>query len=126
MKLHIVKSPRMYLMQLTACLKEARRLHSLTAMGGILVAAGGWGNSGRLKSVELFDRAWTTANWSLQEEVEDHCAVALSDEELVILGGYINRKALRFGNILLKSNSFLCQFIFYIENKVLSYFNQRL
>ena len=74
----------------------ARRYHSLTAVGGVLVAAGGY-NSGRyLKSVELLspgDTAWTTADWSLQEEVSSHCAVALSDEELVILGGRINRKA---------------------------------
>ena len=126
----IIKDYIICVLQLTACLQEARRHHSLTDMqGGVLVAAGGrdnLDNSGRLKSVELFDTAWTTVDWSLQEEVEDHCAVALSDEELVILGGYINRKALRFGNILLKSNSFLCQFIFYIENKVLSYFIQRL
>ena len=61
------------------------------------MAAGGYDNSDwLLKSVELFspgDTAWTTADWSLQEEVSSHCAVALSDEELVILGGRINRKA---------------------------------
>ena len=73
-------------------------MHSLTAVGEILVAAGGY-YSGRLKSVEVLspgDTAWTTADWSLQEEVNDHCAVALSDEELIILGGWDGRKAHRF------------------------------
>ena len=100
------------------------------------MAAGGrdnLDNSGRLKSVELFDTAWTTVDWSLQEEVEDHCAVALSDEELVILGGYTGRKAFRFGNIFLNYDStflsYLINFSFlsgmssvYKESKVLSYF----
>ena len=70
------------------------------------MAAGGKNSSGRLKSVEILDTAWNTADWSLHAEVYRHCAVALSDEELVILGGDTNRKAFRFGNILLKSNFF--------------------
>ena len=89
----------------TCCLQEARRFHSLTALGGILVAAGGYNaNSGRLKSVELLslgkgrETAWITAEWSLDEEVAGHCAVALSEHELVIIGGYSNRKASRIGN----------------------------
>ena len=58
------------------------------------MAAGGLDNSlWNLKSVEVFDTAWTTADWSLQEEVSSHCAVALSDGQLVILGGHTNRKA---------------------------------
>ena len=115
-------------MYLTTCLQEARRFHSLTAVGGVLVAAGGRNNSRRLlKSVELLgpgDTAWTTADWSLQEEVSEHCAVALSDEELVILGGWTNRKA-DFEILLLTNDAFLNQFIFYRENKVSSYYIQR-
>jgi len=74
-------------------LSEARTYHSLTAVGGVLVAAGGYDSGRNPRSVELLgpgDTAWTTADWSLQEEVSEHCAVALSDEELVILGGWTN------------------------------------
>ena len=89
-----------------------------------MVAAGGYNdNSGRLKSVEVFDTTWNTADWSLQEEVSAHCAVALSDQELVILGGWTTRKAFRFGNLILM-HLFLNQFILNIENKILSYFIQ--
>ena len=83
------------LMYLTTQLQEARSFHSLTAVGGALVAAGG-DNSGRLlKSVEVFDTTWNTADWSLQEEVGSHCAVALSDQELVILGGWTRQEGIQ-------------------------------
>ena len=91
------------LMYLTTCLQEAKSFHSLTAVGGVLVAAGGQDSSERLlKSVEVFDTTWNTADWSLQEEVRDHCAVTLSDEELVILGGYTRQESIQIWNHFLK------------------------
>ena len=111
-------------MKLTAVSKEARCWHSLTAIGGTLLSAGGYDGSGWLKSVELLSpgqTAWTTADWSLDDLVLKHCAVALSDYELVILGGLTNRKAFRLGNIFLSSLiifSFVDRVALYIEIKV--------
>ena len=78
-------------------------MHSLTAVGETLLAAGGWDGTSRLKSVELLrpgdgETAWTLADWSLVEEVSVHCAVArpsAPESELVVIGG-IGRKAFRF------------------------------
>ena len=79
----------------TYCLfKVGRWYHSLSAVDGSLVAAGGYGG-GYLSSVEILgETGWSTASWSLKAPVFGHCAVSFQDE-LVILGGWVGRKASR-------------------------------
>ena len=72
--------------------------HSLTAVGGgSLVAAGGFNDSSLLSSVEILVESggWSMASWSLKTPVAHHCAVSTGPNNLVILGGYTNRKAFR-------------------------------
>ena len=82
-------------MKLSACFQVGRNFHSLTAVGGSLVAAGGYG----LNSVEILQGekgGWSTASWSLKAAVYSHCAVATDTSHIVILGGdNMNRKAFR-------------------------------
>merc|ERR1711962_845914 len=70
-------------------LNVGRAYHSLTEVGGSLVAEGGYG-SNRLSSVEILGEigGWSTASWSLKTPVSSHCAVATSSNNLVILGGH--------------------------------------
>ena len=82
------------MIKLPVCLKVGRYFHSLTAVDGSLVAAGGY-DGGRLSSVEILgETGWSTASWSLKAPVHSHCAVSYQGE-LVILGGYDGRKAVR-------------------------------
>jgi len=68
-------------------LQVGRKYHSLTAVDGSLVAAGGWNGSDYLSSVEILgETGWSTASWSLKAPVYDHCAVSFQGE-LVIIGG---------------------------------------
>jgi len=69
---------------------EARSQHTLTRVGHHLVATGGITAGGVLsKSVEIYtlEGGWRVADWSLVRPTADHCAVAISDTELVILSG---------------------------------------
>jgi len=69
---------------------QGRSRHTLTDVGGHLVATGGVVAGGALtKSVEIntVGRGWWTADWSLVRPMADHCAVAISDTELVLIGG---------------------------------------
>jgi len=72
-------------------LNVGRRYHSLTAVGGSLVAAGGVGDgSNTLSSVEILDHSggWSMASWSLKIPVASHCALSTDSNNLIILGGY--------------------------------------
>ena len=84
------------IIKLTVCFKVGRSYHSLTAVDGSLVAAGGWDGSTRFSSVEILgETGWSTASWSLKAPVFGHCAVSYQGE-LVILGGYDgSRRAFR-------------------------------
>ena len=81
------------MIKLPVCFKVGRLRHSLTAVDGSLVAAGGSDGSHKLSSVEILgETGWSTASWSLKTPVTRHCAVSYQGE-LVILGGYYGRKA---------------------------------
>merc|ERR1711962_1366556 len=72
-------------------LNVGRRYHSLTAVGGSLVAAGGVGDgSNTLSSVDILDHSggWSMASWSLKIPVASHCALSTDSNNLIILGGY--------------------------------------
>ena len=73
-----------------------RNFHSLTEVDGSLVAAGGGDEDwNTLSSVEILgETGWSTASWSLKAPVFGHCAVSFQDE-LMILGGWVGRKAFR-------------------------------
>jgi len=79
-------------------LNVGRFEHGFTAVGGTLVVTGGYSGDDfasygkSLSSVEILQpgqTAWTTAPWSLKQEIHFHCAVAWpgSSTELVVLGG---------------------------------------
>ena len=80
-----------------------RRYHSLTAVDGSLVAAGGadedWNT---LSSVEIFgETGWSTASWSLKTPVISHCAVSFQGELVILGGSYGGRKAFRkYSNVI--------------------------
>ena len=81
----------------SAFFQVGRMYHSLSAVGGRLVAAGGYDEDfNHLNSVEILGESggWSTASWSLKTPVTVHCAVE-HQGKLVILGGYTYRKAFR-------------------------------
>ena len=84
------------MIKLTVCFKVGRIFHSLTAVDGSLVVAGGYDEDwNKLTSVEILgETGWSTASWSLKAPVDRHCAVSYQGE-LVILGGDDVRKAIR-------------------------------
>ena len=84
-------------MKLIACFQVGRNWHSLTAVGGSLVAVGGYDGPKKINSVEILGESggWSMASWSLKTPVDDHCAVTTGLNKLVILGGYTDRKAFR-------------------------------
>ena len=68
-------------------MKVGRFGFTLTAVGAQLVATGG--TRAGLKSVEIYTigSGWKTANWSLAAGAYRHCAVAVSDSELMVFSG---------------------------------------
>ena len=85
----LFKLMELHMSKLLASFKVGRSRHSLTAVGGSLVAAGGLS----LSSVEILGQTgWSTASWSLKAPLANHCAVSFRGE-LVILGGDDYRKA---------------------------------
>jgi len=73
-------------------MKEARRWHTLTSFGNMIVAAGGQdpdSEEWKLRSsVEILSNgAWTKADWGLKEATAGHCAVASSPSHLLVIGG---------------------------------------
>ena len=84
---------------IVVCFKVGRYAHSLTAVDGSLVAAGGWDSSNYFSSVEILgETGWSTASWSLKAPVYGHCAVSFQGE-LVILGGDYGRKAFSYSGL---------------------------
>jgi len=68
---------------------EKRRMFTLNNVGNMLVAAGGH-NGQELSTVEILRQGsanWEKASWSLAAARREHCAVTLSDTELIIAGG---------------------------------------
>ena len=91
-------------------IQDPRQLYSLTAVEGTLVVAGGYSQGKYFRSVEMLrpgDAAWTTASWSLKEEICEHCAWSGSPTELIILGG-ANRKAIRLSITKIKLMCLIC------------------
>lgn len=66
-----------------------RRMFTLNTVGDVLVAAGGH-NGIQLQTVEIYTEAqgrWQTASWKLSASRQEHCAVTLSDTEIIVAGG---------------------------------------
>ena len=69
---------------------EGRSFYSLVQVGDSLVAAGGRTTNKKLDSVEILSssaQSWQLASWTLETVVKSHCAEAISDTEMVIIGG---------------------------------------
>ena len=96
------------MIKLPLCFKVGRWLHSLTAVDGSLVAAGGnddYKNVKGVSSVEILGQTgWSTASWSLKTSVFAHCAVSFQGE-LVILGGW---KGFREAFRTFRNNKIIC------------------
>merc|ERR1711962_851626 len=74
----------------------ARIAHTLTTVGDTLVVAGGHGGAagGITASVEIRTEhsCWKVANWTLEKPVQRHCAIAISDSELMVISGQSSSK----------------------------------
>jgi len=77
-------------------MQDPRYIYTLTTVGDQVVATGGFGVDGVLSSVEMYREgalAWTTADWSLKSGVADHCTVAISATEIILMGGRVDSSA---------------------------------
>ncbi|XP_023332298.1 kelch-like protein 38 [Eurytemora carolleeae] len=65
-----------------------RSSFSMNTIGGKILVAGGLGTTGYMNSMEIFDgTSWTLLSGELQMDRNIHCAVPISDHEIVFLGG---------------------------------------
>ena len=71
-------------------MKEERYGHTLTTVGDRLVATGGIRTDGRVaETIEIYTDGigWQTASWSLLMLDYRHCAVAISQNEVLMISG---------------------------------------
>ncbi|XP_023348579.1 kelch-like protein 18 [Eurytemora carolleeae] len=67
----------------------ARRYFTLTTLGDKILAAGGDTPQGWTATVEVFDgSSWKLQNYKLTSPRKDHCAVPISESEVMLIGGY--------------------------------------
>jgi len=65
-----------------------RNDHTLNTLGDKMIITGGYGDLKFLDVVEIFDgESWKRSGDKLSSERSGHCAVSISDTELVVIGG---------------------------------------
>ena len=86
-------------------MNEPKYFHTMTTVGSYILVTGGYSSIstdpfGALDSVDIFDGAvWVKLPYTLSSVRERHCAVPVSDTEILIIGG-------TFGNITLVAEKY--------------------